>query len=123
MNPHAFVRSQELSKKCIPQLTRGSFHTRALADSLLCHIAAIAKKLQPVRARQSRDKLLIRLRLRPAQLMVEMNDGENDAKLVTQLKQQTKQRNGIDAARNRNTNPVSCVEQFQAPDVRQHTMR
>jgi hypothetical protein len=55
--------------------------------------------------------------------MVEMNDGENDAKLVTQLKQQTKQRNGIDAARNRNTNPVSCVEQFQAPDVRQHTMR
>jgi hypothetical protein len=71
------------------------------------HITAINIKLQPVLTRQFRDKLLIRLRLRPAQLVIEMNDGDNDAKFVTQFNHQPQECNRIDPTRNRDPNPVS----------------
>jgi hypothetical protein len=73
-------------------------------------------KLQPMLTRQFRDKLLIRLRLCPAELVVEMNNGQNDAKLVTQFDQQAQERNRINPSRNRNPNPVSSPQQFLLPD-------
>jgi hypothetical protein len=52
-------------------------------------IAASPIKFQPVCASQPSHKLLIRIRRRPAQLVIEMNDGNNDAKLRIQLNQQS----------------------------------
>jgi hypothetical protein len=71
---------------------------------------------------QPANKLLIRVRLRPAQPMIEVNNRENDAKLLTQLNQQPKQRNRINPARNRNPNPVSSPQQFLPPDMPQHAL-
>jgi hypothetical protein len=89
----------------------------------LSHITASRMKLQPTLASQPRDKRLIPVGLRRAKLVVEMNDGENDAKFVTQLKQQPKQRNRINPARNRNPNPVSGPQQFLSPDMPQYALR
>jgi hypothetical protein len=79
-------------------------------------------KLQPMLTSQSRNKLLIRLRLRPAQPVIEMNDGEDNAELLPQLDQQPQQRYRIDPARNRNPNPVSSPQQFLQPDIHQHAL-
>jgi hypothetical protein len=121
-DPHliAFTRSQKLAKKSVPQLTRSSFHAGVLTGSKPRHIATRAIKLQPVLTSQPSDKLLIRLRLRPAQLVVEMNNGEDNAEFVTQFNQQAQQSNRINPARNRDPNPVSSPQQFLPPDMDQH---
>ena len=51
------------------------------------HIVAVRQKLQIVLPRQTADELLIRVRLFPAQLVIEMNDGRNNSQLTTQLQQ------------------------------------
>ena len=64
----------------------------------LRRIAAFAIKFQPVLARQSLYKCLIRVRFRSAQLVIEMNDGNYDAQFLTQLQEQTQQCNRINPA-------------------------
>jgi hypothetical protein len=46
-----------------------------------------------------------------------MNNRKNDAKLTSQLNQQSKQRNRINPPRNRNPNPVPSPQQFPPPDM------
>jgi hypothetical protein len=75
--------------------------------SKLRHIAAFAVKLQPMLSSQIRDKFLVRIRLGPAQLVIEMNDRENDPECLTQFDQQTQERNRIDPARDRDANSVA----------------
>src|SRR5580704_18348232 len=74
-------------------------------------------------ASQPGNKLLIRLRLRSAQPVIEMNNRKNNAEFATQLDQQPKQRNRINPTRNRNPNPVSSPQQFLTPDIPQHALR
>ena len=81
------ARSKKPTKESVPQLPRGSFQARMLLSSKLRHVAALAVELQPVLTSQTRNKILIRIGLRPAQLVVEMNDGEDDAEFLTQSKQ------------------------------------
>ena len=45
-------------------------------------------KLQPMLTSQSRNKLLIRVRLGSTQFVIEMNNGENDAEFTAQFNQQ-----------------------------------
>jgi hypothetical protein len=52
-----------------------------------------------------------------------MNNRKNDAKFVTQLNQQPKQRNRINSTRNRNPNPIPSPQQFLPPNVPQHALR
>jgi len=51
------------------------------------HIVAVEEKLEIVLPRQTVDELLIRVRLFPAQLVIEMNDEKNNAQLTAQLQQ------------------------------------
>jgi hypothetical protein len=73
----------------------------------LLHIAALAIKLQPMLTSQIGDKLLIRVRLRPAHLVIEMNDAEYDAEFLPQFDQQSQQRNGINTARDCDTDAIA----------------
>jgi RimJ/RimL family protein N-acetyltransferase len=87
-----------------------------------CRIATSSMKLQPMLTRQPSNKLLIRLRLRPTQLVVEMNNGGDNAEFLTQFDQQTKKRDRINPPRNRNPNPVSSPQQFLPPDMPQYAL-
>ena len=86
------------------------------------NIIAIAEKLQVVRARQDRHKFLISIRLRPAQLVIEMDDRENNSQLAPQLQQKPQQRHRINPTRNRHTYAVPSPQQFLPPDVRKHAL-
>jgi hypothetical protein len=92
-------------------------------SSQLRHIAASTTELQPVLTSQSRNKRLIRLRLRPAQLVIEMNNRKNETKLLPQFNEQAEQSNRINPTRNRNPNPVPSPQQFLPPDMPQHALR
>jgi hypothetical protein len=85
--------------------------------SMLRHIPAGAIKLQPVVPRQILDKLLVQIRLRPAQLVIEMYNRENKAEFTAQLKQQTQQRYRINPARYRDPYTVPRAQQFFTMDV------
>ena len=86
------------------------------------NIVAIAMKFEIVRARQLRDELLVRVRLRPAQLVIEMNDGKDNPQFVPQLEQQAQERNRINPARNGHTDAVSGPQQLLPPDVGEHAL-
>ncbi len=60
-----------------------SFRARMISD-----VITIAMKFQIVCARQMGDELLVGIGLRPAQLVVEMDDRKDNPKLVPQLQQQ-----------------------------------
>src|ERR1700677_293732 len=94
-----------------------------LLSSQLRRIAARSIKLQPKLSRKARNGFLIRVGLRPAQLMVEMNDRKDDAEFTSQLQQHPEHRHEIDPARNGNPNSISGTQQFLAADVAQHVLR
>jgi len=60
---------------------------------MLRHVFAINVEFQIVCASQLRDESLIGIRIRPAQLVIEMNDGENNPEFSPQLDQQPEERN------------------------------
>ena len=81
-----------------------------LLSGELCRIPASGIKLQLMLMSQPRNKLLICVRLRPAQLVIEVNDGENDAKFLPQFEQKAKQSNRIDPAGNCNADTVAGMQ-------------
>ena len=76
-----------------------------------------------MRARQVRDKLLIRIRLRPAQLVIEMNDRKDEPQLPTQLQQKAQQGNRINPAGDGHTNAIPGTQQFMPPNMRENALR
>jgi hypothetical protein len=90
---------------------------------MLRHIVAVGQKLQILLPRQIADELIVRVRLLPPQLVIEMNDGNNNPEFATQLKQQPQKRNGINPARNRNSDAIPGMQQFFLPNVRQQAKR
>ncbi len=80
-------------------------------------------KLQPMLPSQSSHKLPVRIRLRPAQPVIEMNNREDETKLMPQPNQQSKQCNRINPPRNRNPNPVPGPQQLLLPNMLQHAFR
>ncbi len=94
-----------------------------LLTRMLRHVVAINEKFETMRARQFRHEMLISIRIRPAQLVVEMNDGKNNAKLAPQLDQQPQKRNRINPARNGHADAVSGPQQILPPNVRKHALR
>src|SRR5437899_10596276 len=79
--------SQKTPEEPIPRLPRRCLPTDAFSICMFRHIVAVRQKLQVVLPRQTADELLIRVRLLPAQLVIEMNDGRNNSQLTTQLQQ------------------------------------
>ena len=55
------------------------------AGCMLAHIATFRKKIQPVNPRQIGDELLIAIRLRTTQLVVEMNEKRNNSQFAAQF--------------------------------------
>jgi hypothetical protein len=70
-----------------------------------------------MRARQIRDEQLIRVRLRPAQLVIEMNNRKDNPQLAPQLQQQPQERDGINPAGNGHANAISGPQQLLPPNV------
>jgi hypothetical protein len=73
---------------------------------MLRNIFAVDVEFQVVLASQVRNKFLIGVRLSPAQLVIEMDHRENDAKLMPQLQQQSQKRNRINPPRDRHTDAI-----------------
>ena len=86
------------------------------------HIVAVGMKFQIVRARQIGDEFLIRVRLCPAQLVIEMNDGEDNPQFLPQLQQQPQKCNGINPAGNGYTNAIPRLQQFLPLNVIEHAL-
>jgi hypothetical protein len=55
-------------------------------------------KLQPVLLSQTGNQALIRFRLCTSQLVIEMDHGQNNAKLLAQIEEQAKQGDRVGAA-------------------------
>jgi hypothetical protein len=85
-----------MPKESIPQLPGCSLQADSFFGRMLGHIFAIAQKFQIVLMCQIGYECLISLRLRPAQLVIEMYDRKNDPQLAAQLQQQSQERNRID---------------------------
>ncbi len=87
------------------------------------NIIAVAIRFQIVPARQFRDEPLVGIRLLPTQLVIEMNNGEDDAEFAPQLQQQAQERNRINPARNGHANAISGPQQLLPPNVAKHALR
>jgi hypothetical protein len=68
-------------------------------------------------ASQRLDKLLIRIRLRPAQPVIEMNHRNHNPNLAPQLEQQPQKRNRINPAGDGHANAVPGPQHLLPPDV------
>ena len=64
-----------------------------------------------------RDKLLIRIRLGPTELVIEVNHRDNKPNLTPQFQQQPQQRHRINSAGNGNAHPIPGPQQLLSPDV------
>jgi len=72
-------------------------------------------------ARQIRDELLIRIRLRPPQFMIEVYDAEDNSQLVPQLQQQPQQRHRINSSRHGHAHSLPSHEEALTLNVREQT--
>ena len=73
--------------------------------------------------RQTCNELGIPVRLRPAQIVIEMDNRKDDPQFPVQFQQQTQQRNRINPARNSNTHPIPRTQLFPAANLNQHFLR
>jgi hypothetical protein len=103
----------------IPQLPRRRFHADVLFRRVPRHIIAIAMKLEIMLARQRRHEFLIRLRLRPAQFVIEVNNRKDNSQLAPQLQQHSQQRNRIYPSGNGHAHAIPSLQQFLSSNVRQ----
>jgi len=94
-----------------------------LSGGVCGNISAAGVKPELVLARQAGDKFLVRVRLRPTQLVVEVNYHQDNPEFLAEFEQKAQQRNGIHAARNRHTDAVPGVEQLLPPDVIPEVLR
>jgi len=126
-SPRGILRSaifaEQIPKEPIPQLTRRRFHTDAFLRRALGNVIAVNMKLQIMLTRQACDELLIRIRLRRAQFVIEMNDRDNHAELRAQLQQEPQERNRIDPAGDSDADAISSPQQFMPSNMRKHALR
>ena len=101
----------------VAQIAGRSLRAQVLDFGMLRHVPAAAMQLQFVMPCQLRDKTLIRIGFRPAQIVVEVNDREHDADFLAKLEQQSKQRNRIGSARDRDPGTIPGTKKPLPPDV------
>ena len=90
---------------------------------MLGHIRAVSEKLQSMHPRQISNELLIGIRLLPAQLVIEMDYGQNNSQITAHFEQQPQQGNRIDPPGNSDANAVPGFQQLMPPNVGQHALR
>src|SRR5579864_904129 len=111
------------SEKFVSQLPRGSLHTKLLFRRACPDISALANELQFMSGRQLAHELLIRVRFRASQSVIEMNDRKHDPDFSTQLQKNPQQRDRICAARNGNAHALSRPQQIMLANVVEHRLR
>jgi hypothetical protein len=74
-----------MPKEPIPQLPRGCLEADPFCLGVSSHIVAVASEFQVELTSECGNEPLIRLRLHPSQLVIEMYDGKGNPKLATQL--------------------------------------
>jgi hypothetical protein len=74
-------------------------------------------------ASQLRDKLQIRIRLSPAQPVIEMNHRNHNPDLAPQLQQQPQQRHRINPAGNGDAHSIPGAQEFLPLNVAQNALR
>src|ERR1700733_14059990 len=104
-------------KEPIPQFPRRRLNAAPLLLRKPRCLIPIAKKLQAKFTSQSRNKFLVRIRLRPAQLVIEVNNRKDNPQLAPQLQQQTQKRNRINPAGNGHAYAVSSGKKLLPPKV------
>ncbi len=87
------------------------------------HIVGVNVKLEIVSASQSRDERLIRIRLRPAQFVIEMNNRKDNAQLAPQLQQQAQERHRINPTGDGDADAIPSPQQFLPPKIGKHALR
>src|ERR1700722_4047145 len=109
-------------KEPIPQLPRRRLNAEMRFRRKPRRIIPIAKKLQPKLTRQSRNKILIRIRLRPAQLVIEVNNRKDNPQLAPQLQQQPQQRDRINPAGDCYADAIPGPQQLLPLNVRKRAL-
>ena len=109
-------------EETVAQLPRRRLQAYALPGSMLGHILAVTEKFQPMHPSQSGNKLLIRIRLLPAQLVIEMDCRQNKPQLSAHFEQQSEERNRIDPPRNRDADALPGFQQLSPPNVGKHVV-
>ena len=92
-------------------------------DRMPTHILAIVVKLQIELASQARNEFLISVGFRPAQLVIEVNNGKDNPQLAPQLQQHPKEGDRINPTGNGHADPIPGRQQFQPPNVGKHALR
>ena len=87
------------------------------------YVVAVGNELQITLPSQVRNEFLVRVRLSPAELVIEMNNRRDDPQFAAQLQQQPQQRDRIDATRDGNANPISGLQKLFPPNVVKHAFR
>src|SRR2546422_9312530 len=78
-------RTQQLPEKFIAQFPRRGLYTHVLSGGVCGNISAAGVKPELVLARQAGDKFFVRVRLRPAQLVVEVNYREDNPEFLVEF--------------------------------------
>jgi hypothetical protein len=116
-------RLHELRKEPIPQLARGCLHTYATLKRVLGDIALAEVKCEFVPTGEFCDKLLVGIRFRATQLVIEMDDRKHDSQFAPQFQKKAEERDGVRAARNGYTHALAGMQQVVPPDGFQRFMR
>jgi hypothetical protein len=69
------------------------------------------------------DELLIRIRFRSAQFVIEMHHRENNPQFVPQLQQKSQKSNRIDPPGDGHANAIPGAQQFMPSNVGKHALR
>lgn len=83
----------------------------------LSHIFTLDEKLQIELARQAPNKLLIAVRLRPTQPVIEVHNRKDNPQFAPQFQQHPQQRDRINPSGNGHTYAVSGPQQVLPTDV------
>src|SRR5579864_596784 len=111
------------SEKFVAQLPPRGFQTELSFRRVRPDIPALANEWQFMSGRQLAHELLIQLRFRASQFVVEVNDRNNNPELSTQLQQNPQQCYGICAAGYGNPHAVSGPQQIMLANVVEHRLR
>ncbi len=111
-----------MAKEGVTELPRGCFRADLFTARELGDVFPISMKFEIVLAGEIGDELLVFVGLRPAQFVVEVDDGKNDPEFVPQLKQKPEERYRVDASGDSNADPISGVEELVALNVLENAL-
>jgi hypothetical protein len=113
---------QQGLEKSIPQLPRRRLQADPFLPRVASDIIAVEVKLQIVFLGQTRHELLVRIRLRTPQSVIEVNNGKDDPQIPAQFEQQGEQRDRIDSAGDGYANAIPGMQQIMPPNLAKHEL-